>query len=53
MKAQLLSINASVLADAPTWGDETSQVSPSKPKVPIENIREFLNQIESTQIPAA
>ena len=53
MKAQLLSINASVLADAPTWGDETSQVSPTKPKVQIENIRELLNQIESTQIPAA
>ena len=53
MKAQLLSINTSVLADAPIWGVECPQASPSKPKLQNQNTRELLRQIETTKIPAA
>lgn len=53
MKRQLLEINASVLADAPTWGSPKSTAPPNPPREEDKDLRQLLTRIEATELPAA
>ena len=53
MKRQLLEIDASVLADAPTWGTAKPPAPPNPPKQEDKDLQKLLARIESTELPAA
>ena len=53
MKKQLISINDSVLAEAPYWGEDNSQAHDNFKELALTGIEKLLNKIDSNELPAA